>query len=85
MLGNPPGDETGEIKLTQGWQVIPDPLGSTHYLIVSAASNLCIGIGANVAPRRSHPGYPAPRSVRMSPMTRLTLARSSRLSTGDGQ
>ena len=28
--------------------MIPDPLGSGRYLIVSSACNLCIGIGANV-------------------------------------
>lgn len=51
ILGNPPGGGgTEQIQPNQGWQVIPDPLGSSHYLIVSGASNLCIGIGANVPP-----------------------------------
>jgi hypothetical protein len=49
--GFPPGGGgTQQIRPNQGWQVIPDPLGSGHYLIVSGACNLCIGIGANVAP-----------------------------------
>jgi hypothetical protein len=49
ILGYPPGGGAGQIQPNQGWQVIPDPLGSSHYLIASgAASNLCIGIGANV-------------------------------------
>jgi hypothetical protein len=51
ILGYPPGGGGSEpIQPNQGWQVIPDPLGSSHYLIVSRASNLCIGIGANVPP-----------------------------------
>jgi hypothetical protein len=50
ILGYPPGGGAGKpVKANQGWQVIPDPLGSSHHLIVSGASNLCIGIGANVA------------------------------------
>ena len=67
MVGNPPGDETGEIKLTQGWQVLPDPLGSKHYLIANAASNLCVGIGANVqllgGPTPGYPGTPLGANV----------------------
>ena len=43
------GGGTKPIKPNQGWQVILDPLGSGHYLIVSGACSLCIGIGANVA------------------------------------
>src|SRR5580704_510623 len=50
ILGYPPGGGSEPIQPNQGWQVIPDPLGSSHYLIVSGASNLCIGIGANVPP-----------------------------------
>jgi hypothetical protein len=51
ILGYPPASAgPGQIQQNQGWQVIPDPLGSGHYLIVSAASNLCVGIGANVPP-----------------------------------
>ena len=49
ILGYPPGGGGGKpIQANQSWQVIPDPLGSGHYLIVSGACNLCIGIGANV-------------------------------------
>ena len=49
ILGNPPGGGAGKpIQPSQGWQAIPDPLGSGHYLIVSGACNLCIGIGTNV-------------------------------------
>jgi hypothetical protein len=44
-----PGGEGTPIPANQGWQVVPDPLGSGHYLIVSGACDLCIGIGANVA------------------------------------
>lgn len=50
ILGYLPGGGGNKpIQPNQGWQAIPDPLGSGHYLIVSGASNLCIGIGANVA------------------------------------
>jgi ricin-type beta-trefoil lectin protein len=50
ILGFPPGGGARQrIQPNQTWQVIPDPLGSGHYLIVSGASNFCIGIGANVA------------------------------------
>jgi hypothetical protein len=50
IQGHPPGGGgLKPIQPNQSWQVIPDPLGSGHYLIVSGASNLCIGIGANVA------------------------------------
>jgi hypothetical protein len=49
IRGYPPGGGGSEqIQPNQGWQVILDPLGSGHYLIVSGACNLCIGIGANV-------------------------------------
>jgi hypothetical protein len=49
ILGCPPsGGGTEQIQPNQGWLVIPDPLGSSHYLILSGASNLCIGIGTNV-------------------------------------
>ncbi|MGO8844606.1 MAG: RICIN domain-containing protein [Methylocella sp.] len=49
ILGYPPGGGGGKpIQPNQSWQVIPDPLGSGHYLILSGACNLCIGIGANV-------------------------------------
>jgi hypothetical protein len=50
ILGYPPGGgNRTPIKPNQGWKVIPDPLGSTHHLIVSGACDLCIGIGTNVA------------------------------------
>lgn len=59
IVGNPPGGEIGQIQPTQGWQVLPDPLGSNHYLIVNAASNLCVGIGADVPLLGgSTPGFP---------------------------
>ena len=48
IVANPPDPGSGQIAPTQGWQVIPDPLGSTHYLIVNGTSNLCVGIGADV-------------------------------------
>ena len=49
ILGDAPGGGAGKpIQPNQGWQVIGDPLGSGHYLIVSGACNLCIGIGTNV-------------------------------------
>jgi hypothetical protein len=49
ILGYPPGGGgNNPIRPNQSWQVVPDPLGSGHYLIVSGACNLCIGIGANV-------------------------------------
>ena len=44
----PGGGGLKPIQPNQSWQAIPDPLGSGHYLIVSGACNLCIGIGANV-------------------------------------
>jgi hypothetical protein len=51
ILGYPPGGGEGEpIRPNQSWRVIPDPLGSNHYIIVSGACNLCLGIGANVPP-----------------------------------
>jgi hypothetical protein len=46
IVGDPPGGGGG--TPSQSWQVIPDPLGSNHSLIVSGASDLCIGLGANV-------------------------------------
>jgi len=50
ILGYPPGGGGGKpIQANQGWQVVPDPLGSGHHLIVSGACNLCLGIGINVA------------------------------------
>jgi hypothetical protein len=50
--GYPPGGGGGKpIQPNQSWQVIPDPLGSAHHLIVSGACNLCIGIGANAKPQ----------------------------------
>jgi len=49
IQGYPPGGGgDNPIKPNQSWQAVPDPLGSGHYLIVSGACNLCIGIGANV-------------------------------------
>jgi hypothetical protein len=49
ILGDPPSGGGGKpIQPSESWQVIPDPLGSGHHLIVSGACNLCIGIGANV-------------------------------------
>ena len=44
IVGDPPGGGGG--TPSQSWQVIPDPLGSNHSLIVSGASDLCIGLGA---------------------------------------
>jgi hypothetical protein len=49
ILGYPPGGGGPKpIQPNQGWQAVADPLGSGHYLIVSGACNLCIGLGANV-------------------------------------
>jgi Ricin-type beta-trefoil lectin domain-like len=49
ILGYPPGGGGAKpIQPNQSWQAVADPLGSGHYLIVSGACNLCIGIGANV-------------------------------------
>jgi hypothetical protein len=49
IFGDPPGGGGLQpIQPNQSWQAVLDPLGSGHYLIVSGASNLCIGIGANV-------------------------------------
>jgi hypothetical protein len=49
MVANLPADSgPGQIQPSQGWQAVPDPLGSGHYLIVSGACTLCIGIGTNV-------------------------------------
>jgi Ricin-type beta-trefoil lectin domain-like len=49
IFGDPPGGGgLNPIQPNQSWQAVLDPLGSGHYLIVSGASNLCIGIGANV-------------------------------------
>jgi hypothetical protein len=49
IQGYPPGGGgIKPIQPNQSWQRVPDPLGSGHYLIVSGACNLCIGIGANV-------------------------------------
>jgi hypothetical protein len=45
-----PGGGGTSIQPNQSWQVVPDPLGSSHYLIVSGACDLCIGIGVNVPP-----------------------------------
>ena len=51
IQGAPPGGGgTRPIQANQNWQVRSDPLGSSHYLIVSEASpNLCIGMGTDVA------------------------------------
>ncbi len=49
IIGYPAGNVPSHpIQPNQGWQVFLDPLGSGHYLIVSGACNLCIGIGTNV-------------------------------------
>jgi len=49
IQGYPPGGGGPKpIQPNQSWQAVLDPLGSGHYLIVSGACNLCIGIGANV-------------------------------------
>jgi hypothetical protein len=49
IQGHPPGGGgLKPIQPNQSWQSVPDPLGSSHYLIVSGACNLCIGIGTNV-------------------------------------
>jgi len=59
VVGNPVDSGSGQISPTQGWQVIRDPLGSNHYLIVNSTSNLCIGIGADVPLLGGGtPGYP---------------------------
>jgi hypothetical protein len=42
------GGGSKPIQPNQSWQAVADPLGSGHYLIVSGACNLCIGLGANV-------------------------------------
>lgn len=50
IVGYPPDPGApAHIAPNQGWQVVADPLGSGHYLIVSGATNMCVGIGANVA------------------------------------
>jgi hypothetical protein len=41
-------------NLNEVWQVVSDPLGSGHYLIVNPHSNMCIGIGNNVLPAGSN-------------------------------
>jgi hypothetical protein len=52
ILGDLPGSGGGaSIQPSQSWQLVHDPLGSSHYLIVSDASNLCVGIGANAIPQ----------------------------------
>lgn len=49
VLGLLPGGGPGTpIRPEQGWQVLPDPLGSSHSVIVSGASDFCLGIGVNV-------------------------------------
>jgi hypothetical protein len=49
ILGYPPGGGGSKpVQPNQSWQAVADPLGSGHYLIVSGACNLCIGLGANV-------------------------------------
>ncbi len=50
IQGAPPGGGgTRPIQANQNWKVRSDPLGSSHYLIVSEASpDLCIGMGTDV-------------------------------------
>jgi hypothetical protein len=49
ILGySPDPGAPAHIAPNQGWQLVVDPLGSGHYLIVSGATNMCVGIGANV-------------------------------------
>ncbi len=49
LLGSAPGGGGGgPIAPNQGWQAVPDPLGSAHHLIVSTACGLCIGLGTDV-------------------------------------
>jgi hypothetical protein len=49
ILGYPTGGGGAKpMQPNQSWQVIPDPLGSGHFLIQSGACNLVIGIGTNV-------------------------------------
>ena len=49
ITGSPPGaGAPAQVPANQGWQIVQDPLGSSHYLIVNSVSSLCIGIGANV-------------------------------------
>jgi hypothetical protein len=43
-----PGGEGTPILPNQSWLPVPDPLNSGHYLIVSGACDLCLGIGVNV-------------------------------------
>ena len=52
ILGNYLGAAPGApVAANQGWVIIPDPLGSGHYLLVSGASaGFCIGLGVNVPP-----------------------------------
>jgi hypothetical protein len=50
IIGSPPGAAApAQIPAAQGWELVRDPLGSSHYLIVNTESSLCIGIGANDA------------------------------------
>jgi len=59
VVANPISGGSGQIAPTQAWQAIADPLGSSHYLIVNGTSNLCVGIGADVALLGGPtPGYP---------------------------
>jgi hypothetical protein len=68
IQGFTPGGGGGNaVKPNQSWQMIRDPLGSAHHVIVSGASNLCIGIGANAIPRLD------PADDRMDDATALTL------------
>jgi hypothetical protein len=56
ILGYPPGGGgSSPLQPNQSWNVINDPLGSTHFLIVSQASGLCIGIGHNLPADANNP------------------------------
>ena len=61
ILGYPPGGGgTSPIQPNQSWDVTNDPLGSTHFLIVSQESGLCIGIGRNLPADANNPNANVP-------------------------
>jgi hypothetical protein len=69
ILGYPPGGGGGTpIQPNQNWLVVSDPLDSGHYLIVSEASNLCVGIGRNLPAdaNNPNPNDPPPANANFS-------------------
>jgi hypothetical protein len=61
ILGYPPGGGgASPIQPNQSWDVINDPLDSSHFLIVSQESGLCIGIGRNLPADANNPDANAP-------------------------